>query len=142
MMYWRDEERYIKSLKKSKGIIPVEDPELKHNALLERIINNCFAVFNNQMQNLKLVYLYSKREQPPPINDYYGVCFGTKSGIYAIGISLEAIAEGEKSATGVFLHELAHVITGNVGHTKEFYSKLQELTEHYNQKMGKKIIAI
>lgn len=140
-MYWRDEERYIKSLRK-KGVIPVEDPELKHNVLLEQIISNCFAVFNNQMQNLKLVYLYSKQEHPPPINNYYGVCFGTESGIYAIGISLEAIAEGEKSATGVFLHELAHVITGNNGHTKEFYLKLHELTEQYNRKMGKKIIAL
>lgn len=57
---------------------------------------------------------------------------------FLIGISCDAMNEGEKYTAFLFMHELAHITTGGE-HTRSFHDQLDELLLIYNRATGENL---
>ncbi len=78
---------------------------------------------------LALLYVYDREAQPEKGRKTYGLTYecwkrdkeaNEKTRDCAIGISTEALDRGKEFALAVFVHEAAHVLTFEEGHTELF----------------------
>lgn len=107
----------------------------------KRYLRDVPVVFPELVGELSAIYLYRQDEQATERlrksdaiiwKDVTLDGFGT---LYAVGISLEAIERGEEYTQFLFLHELAHVISGGE-HTPEFHRQLDRLIDQFNRRTG------
>lgn len=94
---------------------------------------------------LSLVYCYDQQQQPPHIakNDGYSSVSERQADgrrVASIGVSVQAIQQGDAYATMIFLHELAHILRSYpVEHGREFHRTLDGLIARYNAATGAQI---
>ena len=95
---------------------------------------------------LSLVYCYDQRVQPPALakNDgYASVSERQDSGrrVASIGVSIQAIQQGDGYATLILLHELAHILRAYPSeHGIEFHQQLDSMIERFNRCTGDHIV--
>ena len=85
-------------------------------------------------RGLVFFYVYRQRDQENDLQDADGICwYHTLSDgevLFAVGISVEALRQGERYATLVILHELSHVLR-DTGHDMVFHDVLNDLICRY-----------
>lgn len=126
---------------KSQGAVVCNDPK-ERQRLLDYIVPVA-AVFPDMVKQVNATYVYRMEEQKKKAAGADGMSWkdvaGQKGTLYAIGISVEALDGGPDYAAFVFMHELAHVVTGE-GHTSAFHDKLNEMIDIYNKATGANIV--
>lgn len=124
------------------GAVVCLDPEEKKR--LAEYIAPVAVVFPDLVSRLVGVYPYSMKDQNV---DWLSECDGisweyhdkrTGSEKYVIGISVEGMAAGSEYAAFLFLHELAHTVTG-CEHNTAFHDQLNSMIKTYNQATGANI---
>lgn len=100
-------------------------------------------VFPEEIAKLNAIYLYRMADQPDSLNKYDGICWvdvtlNGRGTLYAIGISLEALAEGPEYTQFLFIHELTHIVVpcAHGEHSAEFHVACQRLLKKYDEQTG------
>lgn len=94
---------------------------------------------------LSLVYCYDQQQQLPTLakNDgFSSVSEHQKDGrrVASIGISIQAMQQGDECAVMVLLHELTHILSSYPAeHGRTFHQTLDKLIARYNTATGAKI---
>ena len=126
---------------KTQGAVICDDPK-EQQRLMEYIVPVA-AVFPDLVKQVSATYAYRMEEQRKKAAGADGMSWrdvtGQKGTLYAIGVSVEAMDSGMEYAQFVFMHELAHVVTGE-GHTTAFHDKLNEMIDIYNEATGANIV--
>ena len=133
--------RYIKSTG-----IKIEDQD--HTAKLSEYLNGDpipELLKDAEAKGLKVVYTYDMPQQGKEFRDADAITINNVTRDnhgtwYAIGISIQALAEGKEYTILVFLHEVAHLITDcEENHTIKFHQYLDYLLYEYNKVNGTRI---
>ena len=112
---------------------------------LAKLIIPVAAVFSELVSRLAGVYPYYMRDQG---GDLLPECDGiswkyhdnqTGSTVFLVGISIDGMDAGAEYAAFLFLHELAHTVTGPE-HNTAFHDQLNSMIKAYNQANGTNII--
>lgn len=133
------------------GIVVCWDPALRKT--VAQYLLPIFQALRETIQPLSLVciYLYRQADQPPNMRTDDGIFIRYVDGIqwvdvtpdrgklYAIGLSAEALDKGKDYVQFLFLHELAHILSGGK-HSKEFHRCLDGLIERFNKYTGSHIV--
>lgn len=128
--------RIMKWIQK-KGVVVYENSEAKRR--MTEYIVPVGAVFPELIKKLSAVYVYKIGEQGGDAREVDGICWRDETSdvgtLFAIGISLETLDEGPEYTQFVFLHELAHMATGE-NHNVKFHEELDKMIRTYNQATG------
>lgn len=95
---------------------------------------------------LSLVYVYDQRQQPPNIafcDGYSSASEQMQDGrrVASIGVSIQALQQGDAYATMVLLHELTHILKAYpVEHGVEFHAQLDRLIDRFNAATGSNLV--
>lgn len=123
-----------------KGAVICDDPAEKQR--LAEYIAPVAALFPYFVEKLSGgVYPYHMEEQgTAELRESDGITWrfcdpDTNKVGFMIGISCEAMNEGEAYTAFLFMHELAHITTGGE-HPRAFHDQLNELLRGYNQATG------
>lgn len=127
---------------KQQGAVICTDPVEKKR--LAGLVAPVAAVFPNLVSRLAGVYPYYMRDQG---GELLPECDGiswkyhdnqTGSTVFLVGISIEGMDAGAEYAAFLFLHELAHTVTG-CEHNTAFHDQLNSMIKTYNQATGANI---
>ena len=94
---------------------------------------------------LALVYVYDQHQQPANLakNDGYSSVSKRQTDgrrVASIGVSIQALQQGDEYAVMVLLHELTHILSSYPAeHGTEFHRTLDKLIARYNAATGAKI---
>lgn len=115
-------------LQREDGITPIDAPETMHTMvryLSEIVPPELVALAENATD---LFFLYDMERDNVP-HDGKSVWDTNSAGreVTALGMATQAIRQGRDYAVMVFLHELAHLITREPGHTAAFHQYLDYL---------------
>lgn len=105
-------------------------------ALRETVMSSC----------LSLVYCYDQQKQPPNIakcDGYSSVSEHLRDGrkVASIGVSIQALQQGDAHALLILLHETAHILGSYpVEHGVEFHEQLDKLIAQFNQRTGGRLV--
>nr|CRY98062.1 hypothetical protein [uncultured prokaryote] len=97
-------------------------------------------VFPALVDELSAIYLYRQSEQVDSRFD--GILWKdvtTNAGVlYAVGLSVEAVAQGPQYLQRLFVHELAHILAPCAPgtHSTEFHVTYQKLLNQYDEATG------
>lgn len=97
-------------------------------------------VFPELVDKLSAIYLYRQFEQVD--NRFDGILWKdvtTNAGVlYAVGLSVEAVAHGPQYLQRLFIHELAHILAPCAPgtHSAEFHTAYHKLLRKYDEVTG------
>lgn len=121
----KDRRQIRKSLERDKGVVFVEDESRLYK--LAGYLDALPDTFPDLDEyGLALLYVFDRQRQREQDRGSAGITWEHKSmderklTAYSIGIATETVDRGKKYALSVFVHEAAHVLTGNEGHTEFF----------------------
>lgn len=128
---------------KTQGVVFHSDKQILK--LIQEYFAEVSAIFPEISKNLSVVFCYDQSEQnekamqnSDAIFWYHTPC-GEET-IYAIGISVSAIAQGKEYTLLCILHEIAHMYDFRNGrHGIAFHSCLDNLIYRFNSATGKSI---
>ena len=99
------------------------------------------ALLEVLQDTVDLVFSYSMQESGVTFDGRGGKAINTETGrtVTIIGEAQEAIDAGANYGTMVFIHEMAHVLTGTIEHTACFHNYLNYLLNEIEQYSGVRI---
>lgn len=107
----------------------------------KRYLRGMSTIFPELVGQLRAIYLYHQSEQVN--NSYDGVLWKNvttdgRGTLYAVGLSVEAVAQGPQYLQRLFIHELAHIIApcAPETHSAEFHVACQKLLRQYDEATG------
>lgn len=105
----------------------------------KRYLRHMPRVFPEYISRLNAIYLYRMGEQEDKTHDaiIWNDVTSDIGTLYAVGISLEALARGEEYTQLVFTHELAHLDVPK--HGGSFRMNLSGLLGRYNRATGARL---
>lgn len=142
---WRDHDVALRLLDRQ-GLIRCTDPHWVAEA--KRLFLPVVIAMRDDVMGsvLSLVYCYDQRQQPPALakNDGYSSVSKRQTDgrrVASIGISVQAIQQGDGYATMILLHELAHILRAYPSeHGPEFHRELDRMIEQFNRRTGGHIV--
>lgn len=107
----------------------------------KRYLRGMSRVFPELVGLLRAVYLYRQSEQANSAYDgvlWKNVTTDGRGTLYAVGLSVEAVAQGPQYLQRLFIHELSHILAPCAPgtHSTEFYTTYQKLLHQYDEATG------
>lgn len=100
-------------------------------------------VFPELVEQLRSIYLYRQSEQSNTYSAYDGILWKNvtldgRGTLCAIGLSVEAVAQGPQYLQWLFIHELCHILAPCAPgtHSAEFHTAYQKLLQRYDKATG------
>lgn len=104
----------------------------------KRHLRGMSRIFPELVGQLRAIYLYRMSEQGNKTYDavlWKNVTTDGRGTLYAIGLSVEAIAQGPQYLQRLFIHELAHILAPCAPgkHSAEFHTAYHKLLRKYDE---------
>lgn len=98
-------------------------------------------IFPELVGQLRAIYLYPQSKQANSACDgilWKNVTTDGRGTLYAVGLAVEAVAQGPQYLQRLFIHELAHIIAPCAPgtHSVEFHTAYQKLLHQYDETTG------